>query len=130
MKINVDVTGFNEAIASLQKMSNAEKELIPILENSFKRYQISAFRKAPVLTGRLQSTLVDDRFVKKEFRDGYYSITQRQGTYSNGKYNGASYLLLQEFTNPNGKTRFVRDSILQEHPKLDRELVGLLERLM
>lgn len=128
---NIKVTGLDKSIANLMKMENAQKEVIPIIENSYKRYQLGAYKRAPEKTGRLKSTLMDDRYTTKEYSDGSYSITQRQGTYdySSKEMDGAYYLLKQEFTNPR-KSRFVRDSIIEEQPKVGRELSSLFERTM
>lgn len=122
---SMEVSGFDSAIKHLTQLGNAEKELIPIMENSYKRYQLSAFRRAPVDTGLLSSTLMDDRYSTMKYADGDYEITQREGV----EGDGAHYILLQEFTNPNGKTRFIRDSVIEEQPKLENELIKLLERM-
>lgn len=127
--ISVNITGMNETLGKLMTMEKAEKSVIPILENSYRRYQFEAFKKAPVDTGRLSSNLVDDRFTEKKYKDGSYSISQRQGTYSDGEHYGAYYLLKQEYTNKN-KSRFVRNSINSEYPKLMRDLIKLAQKEM
>lgn len=120
-------TGLDETLKRLMEMEQAEKAVIPILENSYKRYQLSAFKKAPVLTGRLASNLVDDRFTEKDYKDGSYEIQQRQGTYTDGEHYGAYYLLYQNATNRR-KSRFVNDSLNQEAPSLAREIERMLKK--
>lgn len=127
--IKINIKGFSPTLSKLGQMEDTQRLLVPTFENSYRRYQMEAFKNAPVLTGRLSSNLVDDRFTFKKYSKDKLSISQRQGTYSYGEHYGAYYLLLQEYSNPT-KSRFVRNSLNKEYPKLMKDMLRLYEREM
>lgn len=116
----IKVVGGSKVVGNLNRFSdNLTKAIFDEVDNSYKRYQLEAFKRAPVKYGYLSSALVDDKFTKREVTDNKMVITQREGV---------DYMIYQEFNNPNGKQRFIRDTILLEKPKLKRDVESAVRR--
>lgn len=102
----------DEVAGKLEDKANVMDDLNPIIENSMKRIQSSAFKRGPVLTGFLTSNLLAN-----ENREG--SVSSSSVEYR--LIDGTDYTLVQEYTNPR-KPDFLRSSVTEEGPKLKRDL--------
>lgn len=108
------ITGVSETVNNMKSLERRIMEdTLHALHNSYKRYQLNAFKRAPVKDGYLSSALVDEHFTTITVDEGDLSIVQREGVY---------YMIYQEFNNPNGKTRFIRDSVIEEAPRLSNDI--------
>src|SRR5699024_558866 len=110
----IKITGIASTKSNLKSIDKRITERVLLdIQNSYKRYQLNAFKAAPVLEGYLSSALVDENFTSIEVEDGSMTITQREGV---------DYMLIQEYGNPNGKDRFIRDAFLREINQLPKDI--------
>lgn len=110
----IKITGIASTKSNLKSIDKRITERVLLdIQNSYKRYQLNAFKAAPVLEGYLSSALVDENFTSIEVEDGSMTITQREGV---------EYMLIQEYGNPNGKDRFIRDAFLREINQLPKDI--------
>lgn len=108
------ITGVSQTVNSIETLERKFIEgALHDIHNSYKRYQLNAFKRAPVKYGYLSSALVDDRFTTINVTEGDIKITQREGV---------DYMIYQEIHNPNGKERFIRNSIIEEAPRLSNDI--------
>lgn len=110
----IKITGIASTKSNLKSIDRRITERVLLdIQNSYKRYQLNAFKAAPVLEGYLSSALVDENFTSIEVEEGSMTITQREGV---------DYMLIQEYSNPNGKDRFIRDAFLREINQLPKDI--------
>lgn len=108
----------DEVAGKIEDKANIMDDLNPIIENSMKRIQSSAFKRGPVLTGYLTSNLL--------------ATENRESTVSSSSIeyrllDGTEYTLIQEYTNPR-KPDFIRSSVVEEGPKLMNDINRLLSK--
>lgn len=109
--INIKVEGqkaFEKAVADLVK--GADSEVERLVGDSMKRIQLGAFKKAPVLTGLLSSTLVASENVTIN-RDRNEVVAELVAS--------IPYIVRQEFENRT-KPAFIRTSTVEEYPVVMR----------
>lgn len=121
LELDVKIDGLGNLQKVFTNLSGEHDKVEEIVETSMKRIQFNSFKRAPVLTGLLSSTLIAEENV---------------GTYVDKDLIVAEliesipYATIQEFTNPT-KPAFIRTSTSEEIPPLMRDFQAwgkMLER--
>lgn len=96
---------------AFSKLADPSKDIGGLLDNSMKRAQVDAFKRAPVLTGLLSSSLVAPENVRRS--DGKAFVERKL-------VESISYATFQEFNNPR-KPGFIRGATQSEYPRIVRD---------
>ena len=106
-KVKFQIKGNQQIAKKLATKANARQEVEDITENSMKRIQMGAFKKAPVLTGFLSSNMA-----APENRINASTSKQIQQQL----IDNTDYTLVQEFEHAS-KSAFIRNSVREERDK-------------
>ena len=106
-KVKFRIEGNQQIAKKLATKANARDEVEDITENSMKRIQSSAFKRAPVLTGYLSSNLAAPENRINVSTDKQIRQLLMDGT---------EYTLVQEFEHAS-KSAFIRNSVREERDK-------------
>lgn len=111
LKLDIKVDGMSNLMKAFDNLTGEHDKMEEIVTTSLKRIQFGSFRKAPVKTGLLSSSLMAEENVRT-FIDKDNIVAEL--------VESIPYATIQEFTNPT-KPAFIRTSVSEEVPPLMRD---------